>query len=100
MDYTSFLEDMGEQPGGMTIERIDNDGDYNPGNCKWATRLDQANNKRNNRVADTSHGRMTAAQISRMTGIAYQTIIERFKRGWVGDALLKPVQEKPQSMTS
>lgn len=47
-DFLKFKEDMGEKPKGLSLERIDNDGDYTPENCKWGTVLEQNHNKRNN----------------------------------------------------
>lgn len=81
-DFRNFLADMGEKPDGMTIEREDNDGNYEPGNCKWATRAEQAQNKSSSRILECRGRKQTVAQWSRELGISQPTIATRLQRGW------------------
>ena len=80
--FENFLEDMGERPDGMTLERVDNEKGYSPENCVWAGYKTQANNTRANRLIEVDGASKTLAERSRTTGVHSRTITDRISRGW------------------
>jgi len=80
--FRAFADDMGPRPAGCSIERIDADVGYTPGNCRWATRTEQANNRENNRVLEFQGETLTVAQWALRLGIPQQRIRSRLNRGW------------------
>lgn len=69
--FVNFLEDMGECPDGLTIERLNSNGNYELSNCKWATYVDQGNNTCRNLFIDFNGQRLTMSQLARMLGVKY-----------------------------
>lgn len=95
LEFKGFYEDMGDKPEGLSLDRIDVNGNYCKDNCKWSTNIEQHNNMRRN-VKVTYNGKtQTVSQWSRELGINSRTLHDRlFRANWdIENAFNKKLQK-------
>ena len=87
-NFVSWSESVGGRPVGYTLDRIDNNGNYFPSNCRWASRSVQSLNTSSNRYIELNGCRKTIHEWSVCTGLHEQTITNRLNRGWTVEKVL------------
>lgn len=87
-DYALFLADMGERPNGLSLERVDNNGNYSPENCRWATHVEQCSNRRSNVFITWLGDTYTLKQWSELLELPYKTLWMRKAAGWPVERML------------
>jgi hypothetical protein len=97
LSFENFVADMGIRPDGKTLDRISSDGDYEPGNCRWATVKEQARNTRSNVRLQYMGESRTVSEIAAMSGIKDTTLRKRlFQMGLtVEEATSLPLRVGP-----
>lgn len=82
--FEQFLADVGERPDGKTLDRIETNGNYEPGNVQWATRTDQNRNKRNSTTVLVGNESVSLAKLYRASGsiIPFRAAASRVRLGW------------------
>lgn len=91
LKFENFYEDMGERPNGLTLERIDNDGDYCPENCRWATYLEQQKNRSNSLFVSINGVKVSFTELAMTFNIHRSTLYGRIfvKKLGLREALIK-----------
>lgn len=88
--FEHFAADMGPRPDGATLDRVDPNRDYEPNNCRWASRLQQSRNTRRNVVIEYQGQSRCASEWAVLIGVSVTTIYARLRNGWPTEQVLSP----------
>lgn len=87
--FEAFISDMGVRPDGMTIERIESDGNYEPGNCRWATEAEQSRNRRSTILVTLGSETKCVKDWCDELGLNVDQVYGRIRRGAVPEEALR-----------
>lgn len=89
--FTEFLKDMGNRPSGTSLDRIDTNGDYSPDNCRWATLLEQSQNRRGVQLLTCNEKTQSFAAWAKELGFSRYMLRQKLKMGMTINDILKEI---------
>lgn len=95
LTFANFLADMGARPDGTTLDRMDNDGNYEPANCRWVSRKENSRNRSDSHRLTLNGETKTVAEWVESTGFSLATLQGRIREGWSDERILtEPARER------